>query len=66
MRGSFEAQIALFPNMQTPAVRQMIDEYSPQALGWKISGAGGGGYVIFVVEEPLPDSIRIVARRRLE
>lgn len=66
VRSSFEAQIALFPNMQTPAVRQVIDEYSPQALGWKISGAGGGGYIIFVVEEPLPDSMRIVARRQLE
>ncbi|HHW88978.1 MAG TPA: hypothetical protein GX400_22540 [Chloroflexi bacterium] len=36
------------------------------ALGWKLSGAGGGGYVIFVTEQPLPESMRVVVRRRLE
>ena len=43
VRASFEAQIAMFPNMVTPGVRDLIDRHRDQALGWKISGAGGGG-----------------------
>lgn len=66
VRAAFEAQIAMFPNMVTPGVRELIAAYADRALGWKLSGAGGGGYVIFVAEQPLPDSMRIVVRRRLE
>lgn len=66
VRASFEAQIAMFPNMVTPGVRELIAAHADRALGWKLSGAGGGGYVIFVTEQPLPDSMRIVVRRRLE
>lgn len=66
VRAAFEAQIAMFPNMVTPGVRELIAAYTDRALGWKLSGAGGGGYVIFVAEQPLPDSMRIVVRRRLE
>lgn len=65
VRASFEAQIAMFPNMVTPGVRDLIATHSNRALGWKLSGAGGG-YVIFVTEQPLPDSMRVVVRRRLE
>jgi len=66
VRASFEAQIAMFPNMVTPGVRELIAAHREQAIGWKLSGAGGGGYVIFVAEQPLPDSMRVVVRRRLE
>jgi glycerol-3-phosphate cytidylyltransferase-like family protein len=62
-RQSFEAQIAMFPNMLTPAIQGLIEKYRAQTLGWKISGAGGGGYVIFVAEAPIPDAARIVIRR---
>lgn len=31
--------------------------------GGKISGAGGGGYVIFVAEQPIPDAVRVIIRR---
>jgi cytidyltransferase-like protein len=62
-RESFEAQIAMFPNMVTDTVRELIDQYRDLALGWKLSGAGGGGYLILVSEEPIQNAVRIVARR---
>jgi len=59
----FDAQVALFPNMMNERVASLIDEYRDHALGWKLSGAGGGGYLVLVAEKPIPSSVRIVARR---
>ena len=66
MREGFEAQVALFPNMLNERVAALIDEYRAQALGWKLSGAGGGGYLILVSEKPIPGAIRVVARRETD
>jgi len=63
-RASFEAQIAMFPNMVNPMVFELIDHYKEEALGWKLSGAGGGGYLIFVAEKPIEHALRIIIRRR--
>jgi len=63
-RGSFDAQVAMFPNMVTPALLGELDNYKNQSLGWKLSGAGGGGYFIFVTEKPLPNAMKIRIRRR--
>ncbi|HLO28132.1 MAG TPA: adenylyltransferase/cytidyltransferase family protein [Anaerolineales bacterium] len=63
MRESFEAQVAMFPNMLNARVVALIDEYRDCSLGWKLSGAGGGGYLIFVAKEPIPGAIRVIARR---
>lgn len=62
-RRSFEAQIGMFPDMVNQAVFDLIDQYRDQALGWKLSGAGGGGYLIVVAEKPIANAIRVVARR---
>jgi cytidyltransferase-like protein len=62
-RRSFEAQIAMFPNMVNDEIRTLIDRYREVALGWKLSGAGGGGYLILVSDRPIPRAVRIVARR---
>ncbi len=62
-RRSFEAQIAMFPDMVNPSILALIDQYRDQALGWKLSGAGGGGYLILVSDHPIPKAIRITARR---
>ena len=64
MRENFEAQVALFPNMLTPQTSQLIDQYRHQALGWKLSGAGGGGYLILVADEPIENAIQVTARRK--
>ncbi len=62
-RASLEAQVAMFPNMMTPMVAQLIDRYRDVALGWKLSGAGGGGYLILVADHPIEDGFQITIRR---
>ena len=59
MRESFNAQIAMFPNMVNPDTSEIIETYKDKALGWKLSGAGGGGYLVLVSENPIPNSIQI-------
>jgi cytidyltransferase-like protein len=62
-RESFEAQIAMFPNMMNETVAKLIEQYKDTALGWKLSGAGGGGYLILVSDRPIENAVRIIARR---
>jgi glycerol-3-phosphate cytidylyltransferase-like family protein len=63
MTASYEAQIAMFPNMVTPTVAEMVETYRGQALGWKLSGAGGGGYLILAADRPIENALRCVVRR---
>lgn len=63
-KDSFHAQVAMFPLMMNDAVAEMIEQYQDRALGWKLSGAGGGGYLILVADQPIPDAIRIIIRRK--
>lgn len=64
MRASFEAQVALFPAMSNPAIRKMIRQYSPMTLGWKLSGAGGGGYLVLVSQTPVAGALQLKIRRK--
>lgn len=66
MRAGFEAQIAMFPNMMNAMLAEMIATYRDRALGWKVSGAGGGGYLILVSDGPVNGGFQIVARRGFE
>ena len=63
-RRSFEAQIAMFPNMAGTEIFEIIDRYKDRALGWKLSGAGGGGYLILVSDEPIDGAVQVKIRRR--
>ncbi|NLG98615.1 MAG: adenylyltransferase/cytidyltransferase family protein [Chloroflexi bacterium] len=63
-RRSFEAQICMFPNMVTNTMRQLIEVYRGEALGWKVSGAGGGGYLILVADHPIENAMKVVVRRK--
>lgn len=63
MRASFEAQIRMFPQMMNESIGELLEAHKSTALGWKLSGAGGGGYLILVSDSPIKDSIQIVARR---
>ena len=63
-KASFDAQIEMFPNMLTPVAAKLIDEYRDHASGWKLSGAGGGGYLILVSEEPVENGVRVSVRGR--
>ena len=62
-RASFEAQIAMFPAMMAPGVEDYIDKYKDKTLAWKMSGAGGGGYLALVCDEIPEEAIRITIRR---
>jgi cytidyltransferase-like protein len=58
-RESFEAQIAMFPHMINPDIIEIIENYKNEALGWKLSGAGGGGYLVLVSDKPVKNAIQI-------
>jgi cytidyltransferase-like protein len=59
---SFNAQVAMFPKMMNEKVENIIDVHRDKALAWKLSGAGGGGYLILVSEVPIPNAIKIKIR----
>jgi cytidyltransferase-like protein len=66
MREGFEAQVAMFPKMMNDRVAALINEYRDCALGWKLSGAGGGGYLIVVSEKAIPGAVRVQAHRETD
>ena len=61
---SFEAQIAMFPAMMHPKIPSIIEQYQSSALAWKLAGAGGGGYLVLVANEPVEGALRLKIRRR--
>ena len=83
-KASFEAQVALFPAMVNPvmegeetprpenSIQPDIDMWSaePGVLAWKMPGAGGGGYLAFVVDDlpsfvaVHPEAIQLKIRRK--
>jgi cytidyltransferase-like protein len=65
-RASFEAQVAMFPSMIDDFILKTIDKYKERAYGWKLSGAGGGGYLILVSEKPIAGAMQIKIRRKLD
>jgi galactokinase/mevalonate kinase-like predicted kinase len=54
----------MFPNMASQAIYDQIDAYRGVAHGWKLSGAGGGGYLILVADRFIPDAIQVRIRRQ--
>ena len=66
LRAMFEAQVAMFPAMLNERVTAVINKYRDRALGWKLTGAGGGGYLILASDKPIPHAVRIIARRESE
>ena len=71
-KASFEAQVAMFPAMIQGCVQGFIDKYSalPEVHAWKMPGAGGGGYLVLVVDdvkdfkEKHPETIDLTIRRK--
>jgi galactokinase/mevalonate kinase-like predicted kinase len=53
----------MFPLMKSSVVSETIKHYRNKALGWKLAGAGGGGYLVLVSEKPVENAIRIRIRR---
>ncbi|MBQ6184935.1 MAG: adenylyltransferase/cytidyltransferase family protein [Bacteroidales bacterium] len=83
-KASFDAQVAMFPAMVNPvmegedaprpenSIQPYIDKWSaePGVLAWKMPGAGGGGYLAFVVDDAPafcsahPEAISLRIRRK--
>ena len=56
----FAAQLEMYPAMSTSEVQAAIDQYHDQAYGWKLTGAGGGGYLILISDAPIPNAIKVI------
>ena len=59
----FQAQLGMFPDMADAEILADMARYRNDAHGWKLTGAGGGGYVLLVVE-PGHDDIGLPVRIR--
>jgi len=53
----------MFPQMSNPAIHKMIQAHAKTAFGWKLSGAGGCGYLVLVSQSPVPGAIQLKIRR---
>lgn len=62
---SFNAQIKMFPHMIDPEVSLILEQYKDRALGWKLCGAGGGGYFVFVSKKKIENTFGIRIRRTM-
>ncbi len=53
------AQLELFPHTLTDDVTKAIEKYKDLAYGWKLTGAGGGGYLILISDKGIPHGQKI-------
>jgi galactokinase/mevalonate kinase-like predicted kinase len=63
MTASFRAQCQLFPLMTNEKAEAILSPIESDILGYKISGAGGGGYWVVVSEFKMDSFISIKIRR---
>jgi cytidyltransferase-like protein len=61
---SFESQVRMFPRMLNDQIQEIINHYKDIALGWKLSGAGGGGYLVLFSDRPVEGAFKVKIRRR--
>jgi len=61
---SFRSQVRMFPDMLNERIDNIISLYSDVAKAWKLSGAGGGGYLILISEVPIPGTFKVKVRMK--
>lgn len=59
---SFSSQVRMFHKMMNDKIAGIIDTNRDKALSWKLSGAGGGGYLILISEEEIKNAIKVRIR----
>jgi cytidyltransferase-like protein len=64
MIGSFRTQVAMFPRMADDQLLELISTYEANVAGYKLSGAGGGGYLIMLSDTPVENAIQVKIRRK--
>ena len=62
---SFDAQVKMFPHMVDPDIIPVLNQYKDKSLGWKLCGAGGGGYFVFINDKPIENTFGIHIRRSM-
>ena len=63
LTNSFNAQVKMFPNMITEETSKAIESVKDKVFGWKISGAGGGGYLILISDKDIEGTFKVKIRR---
>lgn len=56
---SLDAQLKMFPGMNSPELEQARKQLAHVAFGCKLTGAGGGGYLVIIADSDIPNAIRI-------
>lgn len=55
-----DAQLALFPGTATDELRSVRKKYEDRICGCKMTGAGGGGYMLLISEKPIENALQVV------
>jgi cytidyltransferase-like protein len=63
LTATLSAQRSMFPAMVDARIQTVIHSLPPEVLGCKLTGAGGGGYLLVASETPIPNGIKIKIRR---
>ena len=62
-RECFEVQTAMYPAMLTEDMTEAIAAHRDSVCGWKVTGCGGGGYLVLISETPVENAIKVVPCR---
>lgn len=62
MKASLDAQLEMFPLMWNDEAQSVVNQFPTEVMGYKISGAGGGGYIVAVSDKPIDNATQIKIR----